>query len=223
VTRGANSELVTPCSCFVLQLTRSIPLLALMRLIIVLLRMTLLSRLLVFRDHFYLSGDKEERLRLWETAFQTVVLPLVKEVQKNPGWLEFHHKDHEVRRRWGRRAGAGQRGALAVGEGCGRLRTAGAGVWRGQLQRSGQRRCGRAARTGSASPVARALLTRLISGHWPHINPPVWCSRGRRVRALRWSSPCRDGQGWWPAGSQTTFPKSGAHCVRRTPLLANVV
>jgi len=49
------------------------------------------------------------------------------------------------------------------------------------VQRGGQRGCGRAARMGRASPVARALQTRLISGLWPHITPPVWCSRGRRV------------------------------------------
>jgi hypothetical protein len=89
-SRGASSELVTPCSCFVLQFARSIPLLALMRLIIVLLRMTLLA----FRDHFYLSGEKKERLRRWQMAFQTVVLLLVKAAQKNPGWREFHRKDH---------------------------------------------------------------------------------------------------------------------------------
>jgi hypothetical protein len=66
-----------------------------MRLIIVLLRMTLLA----FRHHVYLSGDKKERLRLWETAFQTVVLPLVEAAQKNPGWREFHRKDHRVTRK----------------------------------------------------------------------------------------------------------------------------
>jgi len=27
-----------------------------------------------------------------------VVLPLVKVAQKNPGWREFHHKDHQVQR-----------------------------------------------------------------------------------------------------------------------------
>jgi len=37
-------------------------------------------------------------LSLVDTAFQRVVLPLVKAAQKNPGWREFHHKDHEVQR-----------------------------------------------------------------------------------------------------------------------------
>jgi hypothetical protein len=48
---------------------------------------------------------------------------------------------------------------------------------------------GRATRTGRASPAARALQNRLIIGPWPHTNPPVWCSRGRRVCALRWFFP----------------------------------
>ena len=34
---------------------------------------------------------------------------------------------------------------------------------------SGQHGCGRATRTGRASPAARALQTRLIIGPWPHI------------------------------------------------------
>ena len=66
-----------------------------------------------------------------------------------------------------------------------------AGVWAAQRVRAARAGSGRATRTGRASPAARALQNRLIIGPWPHTNPPVWCSRGRRVCALRWASPYR--------------------------------
>ena len=42
--------------------------------------------------------DRKERFSLVDTAFRTVVLPLVKAAHQNPGWREFHHKTHEVQR-----------------------------------------------------------------------------------------------------------------------------
>ena len=95
----------------------------------------------------------------------------------------------------GRASGArwrcGRRGRACACGRCGRVARARAccgtraGVWAAQHvqcgwaawmrvgQRGpGQHGCGRATRTGRASPVARALQTRLITGPWPHIIPP---------------------------------------------------
>jgi hypothetical protein len=99
-----------------------------------------------------------------------------------------------------------------VGDGCGRLRTAGAGVLRGWV-RPGPvcercRACGQCGR-GAARWAAWMREGRADGVRFPGRASPadpsdqrplaiykpgwVWCSRGRRVRALRWSSPRHDG------------------------------
>jgi hypothetical protein len=42
--------------------------------------------------------DRKERFSLVDTAFRTVVLPLVKAAHQNPGWREFNHRDHRAQR-----------------------------------------------------------------------------------------------------------------------------
>ena len=56
------------------------------------------------------------------------------------------------------------------------------------------------ARPGKRAPSACPAVP---LDHWSLAThkSPVRCSRGRRVCALRWPSPYRDGWGWWPAGS----------------------
>ena len=131
----------------------------------------------------------------------------------------------------GRACGGGSAGrAGGVGGGCGRVRAAGAGAWRGRLRRGtrvgvcgggrtararsvgGQHGCGRATRTGRASPAARALQNRLIIGPWPHIILGV-VGRGRHVRALPWCPP--RARGGDPGGSWMGVLHQ-SKCLRRT-------